>query len=291
MFKDYKDLVVRSYKEKLAAEKLSYNLADPTPAKLRNECLFVYTSRYDKKRDSKTLEAFFEKPDEHGDYHPIIYNFEVSRFRPLAQFLRDPNRETNMRSIELLAWLIDYQPRPFRYAHLVNQNDDPGPNPEPNPPREPEPPKAPVPLPKPVPPALRWKEWIKKHQKETAVVLLLLGLTLFLLLKMPPKKQCMYWSGDRYEAVDCNQQLFGVQSIALDTFKLNHFKKITKPDTMTAYSVGKVWCVQIGDVPDCFTTDGNHPLYPGRELKKLSLPILRKYFGAKLTDSLQDQSN
>lgn len=293
MFKDYKDLVVRSYKEKLAAEKLSYNLADPTPAKLRNECLFVYTSRYDKKRDSKTLEAFFEKPDEHGDYHSIIYNFKVSRFRPLAQFLRDPNREPNAFNIELLAWLIDYQPRPFRYAYQVNQDDDPEPDlpTKPEPPTEPASPAKPVPPKEPRPPALRWKERIKKHQKETAVVLLLLGLTLFLLLKMPPKKQCMYWSGDRYEAVDCNQQLFGVQSIALDTFKLNHFKKITKPDTMTAYSVGKVWYVQIGDVPDCFTTDGNHPLYPGRELKKLSLPILRKYFGAKLTDSLQDQSN
>ncbi|WP_342327682.1 hypothetical protein [Pedobacter sp. FW305-3-2-15-E-R2A2] len=293
MFKDYKDLVVRSYKEKLAAEKLSYNLADPTPAKLRNECLFVYTSRYDKKRDSKTLEAFFEKPDEHGDYHSIIYNFKVSRFRPLAQFLRDPNREPNAFNIELLAWLIDYQPRPFRYAYQVNQDDDPEPDPptEPEPSTEPAPPAKPEHPTKPRPPAPVWKERIKKHQKETAVVLLLLGLTLFLLLKMPPKKQCMYWSGDRYEAVDCNQQLFGVQSIALDTFKLNHFKKITKPDTMTAYSVGKVWCVQIGDVPDCFTTDGNHPLYPGRELKKLSLPILRKYFGAKLTDSLQDQSN
>jgi hypothetical protein len=142
MFKDYKDLVVKSYKEKLIAGKLSYNLADPTPAKLRNECLFVYTSRYDKGRDSKTLEAFFGKPDEHGDYHPIIYNFEVSRFRPLAQFLRDMNREPNTRNIELLAWLIDYQPRPFRYAPPVNQNDNPDPNPDPEIPKEQDPPKA-----------------------------------------------------------------------------------------------------------------------------------------------------
>lgn len=299
MFRDYKELVVKSYKEKLAGRGLSNNLSDPKPAKLRDECLFAYTSRYDKERDSKTLEAFFGKPDENGDYHSVIYNFEVSRFKPLAQFLRDMNREPNTRNIELLAWLIDYQPRPYRYAPPINQNSNPDPNPDPEIPKEQTPPKerdlpkdqdpptGPVPPTKPGSPASIRKEWIKKYQKETALVLLLFGLILFLLMKMLPKEQCMYWSGDHYEAVDCNRQLFGVQSIALDTFKLNHFKRITKPDTMTAYSVGKVWYLKIGLIPDCFTTDGNHPLYPGRELKKLTLPILREYFGTKFPDSIQ----
>ena len=297
MFRDYKELVVKSYKEKLAGLGLSNHLSDPTPAKLRDECLFAYTSRYDKQRDSKTLEAFFGKPDEHGDYHPVIYNFEVSRFKPLVQFLRDMSREPNTRNIELLAWLIDYQPRPFRYTPLVEQDINPDPKPDPEipkeqaPSKEQDPSKAPVPPAKPEPPTLTWNEWIKKHQKETALVLLLLGLTLFLLMKMPPKKQCMYWSGDRYEAVDCNRQLFGAQPIALDTFKLNHFKRITQPDTMTAYSIGKVWYAKIGAVPECFTTDGNHPVHPGKELKKLTLAILREYFGTKLPDSIQDQSN
>jgi len=201
------------------------------------------------------------------------------------------SREPNTRNIELLAWLIDYQPRPFRSTLPLNQDDHPDPNPDPEIPKEQDPSKEPIPPTKPKPPALIWKEWIKKHQKETALVLLLLGLILFLLMKMPPKKQCMYWSGDHYEAVDCNRQLFGAQSIALDTFKLNHFKRITKPDTMTAYSVGKVWYVKIEAVPDCFTTDGNHPLHPGRELKKLTLTVLREHFGTKLPDSIQDQSN
>ena len=299
MFRDYKELVVKSYREKLAAGKLSYNLADPTPAKLRNECLLVYTSRYDKDIDSRTIGAFFGTPDQHGDYASVIYNFKVSLFKPLAQFLQGVKSDTNIGNIELLAWLIDYQPRPYRYAPPINQNSNPDPNPDPEIPKEQTPPKerdlpkdqdpptGPVPPTKPGSPASIRKEWIKKYQKETALVLLLFGFILFLLMKMLPKEQCMYWSGDHYEAVDCNRQLFGVQSIALDTFKLNHFKRITKPDTMTAYSVGRVWCVQIGLIPDCFTTDGNHPLYPGRELKKLTLPILREYFGTKFPDSIQ----
>lgn len=260
MFQDYKDLVVKSYREKLAGRDLSNNLSDPTPAKLRDECLFAYTSRYNKERDGKTLEAFFGKPDENGDYHPIIYNVKVSLFRPLAQYLHDMSRKPNTRNIELLAWLIDYQPRPFRSGSTIGETT----------------------------PAL--KEWIKKHLRESAVVLLLTGVIMFILIKIPPKEQCMYWSGDRYEAIDCDQKPFDVQRIALDTFKLNHFKRITRPDTMTAYSVGRVWYVQIGEIPDCFTADGNHPLHPERELRRLSLTILRKYFGTKLPDSLQDQS-
>ncbi|NQX43098.1 hypothetical protein SAMN05421820_1153 [Pedobacter steynii] len=259
MFKDYKDLVVKSYREKLASRELSNNLSDPTPAKLRDECLLVYTSRYDKERDAKTLEAFFGKPGENDDYYPIIYNVKVSLFKPLAQYLHDTSRKPNTRNIELLAWLINYQPRPFRSGSTI------------------------------VEPIPAWKEWIKKHLRESAAVLLLTGIIVFLLMKIPQKEQCMYWSGDRYKAIDCDQKPFDAQSIALDTFKLNHFKRITRPDTMTAYSVGRVWCVQIGEIPDCFTTDGNHPLHPERELKRLSLTILRKHFGTKLPDSLQDQ--
>lgn len=254
MFKDYKELVIKSYQEKLTGRDLSNNLSDPTPAKLRDECLLVYTSRYDEEKDSKMLEAFFGKPDEHGNYYPVIYNVKVSLFRPLAQFLHDMSRKPNTRNIELLAWLIDYKPiKPVQS------------------------------------PALTWKEWLKKHWKESTLVLLLPGLIVFLMIKIPPEKQCMYWSGDRYEAIDCDKRLSDAQSIALDTFKLHHFKRITMPDTMTTYSVGRVWYVRIGLIPDCFTADGTHPLYPERELKKLSLPILRRYFGTKPTDSLADQ--
>lgn len=49
----------------------------------------------------------------------------------------------------------------------------------------------------------------------------------------------MYWAGDHYEAIDCNKQVSGIQSIALDTMKLYHFKKITSPNTMTTYPLVK----------------------------------------------------
>lgn len=307
MFNDYKDLVVKSYREKLAARDLSNNLADPTPAKLRDQCLLVYTSRYDKQRDSKTLQAFFGQPDEHGNYGPVIKNFEVSRFKPLAQFLRDMNRKPNTLNIELLAWLIDYHTRPYKFDAPAKQYEHPGPvqnqdqeqKPEqeqelppqlqPEVPEAPGSPTGPPPPRTPEAPKLTWKERMNKHQKKTALLLLLLGFIAFILMKLPNDEQCMYWAGDRYKAIDCDKRLFGIQSIAMDTFKLNHFKKITRPDTMTAYSIGRVWCVQIGRTPQCFTTDGNHPLHPERELKKLSLTLLRKYFGAKPADSITAQ--
>lgn len=255
MLGNYKDLVVKSYQEKLASRDLSNNLSDPTPAKLRDECLSVYTSRYNKETDYKILEAFFGKPDEHGNYYWIIYNVNVPLFRPLAQFLRDMSRKPNTRNIELLAWLIDYQP----------DDDEEAPS------------------------TRTWKDRVKKYWKEAALVPVLSGLILFLIIKLPQQEQCMYWSRDRYETVDCNKKIFGRQIIALDTFKLHHFRKITRPDTMTAYSVGRVWYVHIEAKPDCFTSDGVHPLHPERELKRLTLPIIRRYFGTEPTDSINEK--
>lgn len=278
MFQDYKKLVVITYRKKLADGTLSNNLADPSPAKIREECLLVYTSRYKKETDNKTLETFFGHSDERGDYRPIIYNFKVSLFKPLSQFLRDLNRDPNTINIELLAWLIDYQPRPFRFDPLKKTEEEPISR---QPPRS-----GSTEVPGCGIPTITWKEWIKNYRNESIVAFVILGIIIALVINIIPKKQCMYWSGDHYEAIACDQQLFGVQSIALDTMKLNNFRRITKPDTMTTYSVGKVWYVKIGKNPDCFTADGNHPLYPGKDLRRLSLHMLREYFGKKATDSL-----
>lgn len=52
---------------------------------------------------------------------------------------------------------------------------------------------------------------------------------------------CMYWAEDHYQPAPCNQPIENTLVVALDTLKLTHFKRITRPDTITTKSLGKVW--------------------------------------------------
>lgn len=280
MFKEYKELVVKHYQNVVELEDTSVYLKDPTPANLKKECLKVYGSRYHATTDKGILTDFFGPPDKEGDFGRAINSFITPNFRPVQQFIQVPKKDSHRRNIELLAWLTDYKPRPFRFDTFKRPDNAPPSTDTHQPPRTPD--NSVVTIKK------NWKQSIKKYQKECALILTGLGLVTVMLMKVFPGKQCMYWAGDHYEAIECNRQIFGVQGIALDTIKLNHFKKITKPDTMTIYSIGKVWYVKADTrKPECFTSDGTHPLYPLKGLKPLTVGILRKYFGAKVEDSVQ----
>ena len=267
MFEEYKKRILLHCDALRSKGMLSGNISLPTPGKLREECGTVYSSRQLTDSDKQVLRDFFGPSDSTKDFKVTIAGFDIDKFRPLNYYLKDPRIETDAKNIELLAWLTDFQPRPFNKENFsettgcINAF------------------------------IILLKKWIKKYQKESALVLIGLGLVTFLLMKIFSVKQCMYWAGDHYEAIDCNRQIFGVQSIALDTMKLNHFKKITKPDTMTIYSIGKVWYIKgEGPKPECFTADGMHHLYPGRDLKPLTLTILRRYFGVTQQDSIQSNN-
>ncbi|MGN7986139.1 hypothetical protein ACTJKC_02305 [Pedobacter sp. 22226] len=279
MFEEYKELVVNHYRELVGLPDTSVYLKDPTPANLKRECLKVYGSGYRAETDKRILIDFFGDPDEDGHFDDAINAFKTPNFRPVQQFIENPNKDSHRRNIELLAWLTGYQPRPFKFDTFKTKGETP---PPPKPPRPVQPPDIKRVLEK-----SSWKQWLKKYQKESALGLAVLGLTTVLLMKIIPRKQCMYWAGDHYEAVDCNKQIFGSVSIALDTMKLYHFKKITRPDTLTLYSIGKVWYSRIdGPIPECFTADGTHPLHPGKDLRPLTVTILRKYFGKAQQDSI-----
>ncbi|RZJ90604.1 MAG: hypothetical protein EOO20_07635 [Chryseobacterium sp.] len=279
MFEEYKTLIVNHYRELVESPDTSVYLKDPTPANLKQECLKVYGSRYRPGTDKRILIDFFGDPDENGHFDDAINNFKTPNFRPVQQFIEKPSKDSHRRNVELLAWLTDYQPRPFKFDTFKRPGDAPPSSDTHQPPRTPDNIAVLV--------KTNWKQLIKKHQKESALALMVLGIMTFLLMKIFLGKQCMYWAGDHYEAIDCNRQIFGVQSIALDTMKLNHFKKITQPDTMTTYSIGKVWYIKTDNPkPECFTADGTHPFYPGRDLRPLTLTILRNHFGVTQQDSI-----
>lgn len=116
MFTSYTDKVFRTYQKKKEEGTLSLNLIEPTPAKLKQECSIVYSERY-KEKDSKTLRLFFLPKDEFADYGLSIRNTDTDKFKPLSNFLKGKTSETEDKNIELLAWLIDFVPRPYNFKY------------------------------------------------------------------------------------------------------------------------------------------------------------------------------
>jgi len=88
---------------------------------------------------------------------------------------------------------------------------------------------------------------------------------------------CMIWDGDHYQPVYCNDKsLQGVAS-PIDHGLVDHFKKITRPDTLTARSLGRVWYAKYNGRVEFFTSGGYYPLDSNRRLLPMTDHILEKY--------------
>lgn len=90
------------------------------------------------------------------------------------------------------------------------------------------------------------------------------------------KKQCMYWNGEFYVEIFCNELIEGKEIIALNEEK-KLLRKITRPDTLTVENaLGKVWYDKSNNKVEFFTHYGKHP-ENGKALKDVSETILEKY--------------
>ncbi|WP_345954030.1 hypothetical protein [Mucilaginibacter sp. PAMB04168] len=115
MFADYKLQVVQAYQEMKKGNQLSLNLMGSTPARLRAECMAVLNARYERK-DEPTLRLFFGQKEDPNAYMQTIRHFEADKFKPLDNFLKGITSDTDHKNIELLAWLIGFEPRPYRFT-------------------------------------------------------------------------------------------------------------------------------------------------------------------------------
>ncbi|MBN9298439.1 MAG: hypothetical protein J0I41_15650 [Filimonas sp.] len=118
----YKELVFNDYLQKREINVLSLNLTQPTPAKLKDECLRVCNSRYDEK-DVKILEYFlkYSHIKDKDDCLKKIKKCEIARFRPLLHFLNGKINKPDIGTIDLLAWLINFKPRPYEVGRDYNE--------------------------------------------------------------------------------------------------------------------------------------------------------------------------
>lgn len=120
---DYIKLVTEAYKKKRANNELSPLLAQSTPANIRRECANVYQERYQKK-DEPALRAFFGPAEQGRKFLAVIQEFNTDKFKPLDSYLKAAGEKSiNDRNLELLAWLINFQHRPFTFGMEVILSD------------------------------------------------------------------------------------------------------------------------------------------------------------------------
>lgn len=122
MFEDYATAVMKLYEVRKASRELSLNLTHPTPGNLKKECMELF-KKYCDRNDRQMLKSFLERPAQEQLYSQTIRAFDRDKFKPLINFLKKRTK-THEKNIELLAWLIDFKPRPYiRYCKLTENND------------------------------------------------------------------------------------------------------------------------------------------------------------------------
>jgi len=292
---DYKFLVVRDYKRKRAAGSLAGNLVDPTPATLKEECLIVFRERYEKK-DENALRGFFGQM---GDIKSTIISIEQSKttkFIPLERFLKEETKNPGNKIVELVAWLIDFDHRPYKHGERYDLLRDQAEKGDEEHKKLGNTAVASIKNQMPITKSELAQEGsqiiergVPNKKKRNRIIIIgtvisvLIGLVFVWIYTKKDSdpysssvEQCMYWTGYEFLPIACNQKLGDTVIVALDTFRLKYFKRIRRTDTMTKWSIDKLWYRKERDGYEYYTIDGTPPNGKVRYLRPLSNYIFEK---------------
>lgn len=305
MFDVYQELILRFYENKQRENDLSLNMVNPTPAKIKKECELVCHKRFSRK-DGRVLEAFFEEGNDQPAILRAIRRCEADRFKPLIKFLRKETGSTSENNIELLAWLIDFNPRPFEVGRVYNPDEaggkiiDEGTHPHDPELNDPEPempsgksakPQNELYLPE-APALVRVKKKLNFKLIATPVMIAIVVLAGIFIYKekgntlpmgifagspVHNSGHCMYWAGDHYEPTPCTPKRGDTLLVELDSAKLFRLKKIIRPETITKDDIGRVAYIKLDDRIEYYTDTGFHPVYTHKRLKPLTKFMFDKY--------------
>jgi len=286
--REYQDLVLAAFKKKLDDKLLPLELVSPTRKSLKKYSYDVCLQRYDPK-DELLLSSFFGQRDNPGAYANAIDLSKAEKFRTLHNFLNDKTESTDFVNISMLAWLIDFQPRPYHENLRIVENAVMPVQPEsaselpgsleiqPTNDLTPEqvieeikeeetvnevPPTGPKG--DELPPV---KKTFDNRRLIGIAVIIFCGFALWQLL---PGNNCMYWKNDHYVPTDCNLPRRETPFVKLDPARLKELKRLHHVDTLTYNSVGKLWYIRVDGIIEVYTAKGQHPLYPERNLLPLT---------------------
>ncbi|MFT3679783.1 MAG: hypothetical protein QM791_05900 [Ferruginibacter sp.] len=322
LFIDYTNLVLKTYEERRDANRLSRLLMHPTTANIRQECLNVYNERIKRGEiEEDILRAFFGVPPVNRGFDFVIERYPADRFRPLRSFIKRRIRNPALVNVELLAWLLDFTPRPFAYAQkMLGITDDPvnlvidnngevcetemaGDNLQAIKKQfsseqvlntedilrdgQDTIPVAEIAGNSPAKSLIR-----QKNKLKLAAGCLIITVILVIMYIIQPNKKsreltlgskntrCMYWAMDHYEKISCSEEANGRLILPLDEEMRKNLRMITRPDTITEWSIGKIYYIKDSEDSNrikCYTGAGNYPEDLNRTLKVLSRHMFDKY--------------
>lgn len=277
-FEDYTAAIKVQYEEEKSGMYSGF-LLNPTPAQLRNLCLLLFDNGLNK-TDENVFILFFQVKEGHH-LRKCIENFDVEKFKAVKNFITGKNAKTNSNSLNLIAVLVNFQPRPFSKFLHEGQTD----------------------LKKISKENLSEEEYIAQNisykkpldEKNTldvkkpkgrhiAIAVGVVGMIIGgygVKKELFPAKECLQWNIDHYEAVICGGSKIGfagVNPIFDKDESLLNFKKIEVSDTTTFFKNDQpiVWYIKQNGECEYFNSQGLHPI-SGKPLRPISKYIIKKY--------------
>lgn len=277
---DYKKAIKAKYEDTKTGE-FSGFLLNPSPAELRNLCLVLFDKGCNK-LDEEILNRVFDFNDK-STKRKQIEHFESDKLKPISNFLKGKTETTRPINLDLIAVLVDFNPRPYRKFIEGNKEE--------------------------LTEDVATKEIVKKEERVEAednkkevvfeelkkksvskrVTFAVLPLFVFGAAGYGvkniffPNKNCMVWVKNHYEAAEYDKVKDTAEVSPLNQDLLDNFKKISVCDTTTFFKNGNIgkplfWYGRALNKKEYeyFNQPGLHP-ETGKTLKPITKYIIGKY--------------
>ncbi|WP_264553925.1 hypothetical protein [Flavobacterium sp. N2038] len=315
---DYKEAIRNKFRIERSEGKHSHYLSNPSQALLRDLCWEIFTSN-PKSDDLNVYRSFFRTDFTSEENTSEKY---TNKFKKVGGFYRGEKDPANISTVELAAILVDFQPRPFNKfkkelaeedLKLINELRNTNvPEKEASvtevtekketvsfmdsiasfPEAESEPIEIEKIVLKPTQTGIQPIDDIIEEPKaksgKSRFIAIAAGLFLLCIIVYfaSSQKQCMQWSGDHYEKVDCDLKIEGLGTAArieiLDKSLVN-LQKVNVCDTTTFFDkngTAIIWYGKTANGIDFFNSHGRHP-ESSSSLKPVTRHILGKYVFGK----------
>ncbi|MFC0514605.1 hypothetical protein ACFFGT_10350 [Mucilaginibacter angelicae] len=273
---EYKELVLADYDRQMAEHLLPSELLVPTPANIKAEIVKICEQGSTLSAgDEKILRSFVGERENAAAYRIAFQNGKADPFRQVVKLLVDRSVNTNVKYVNLMALLIGFPARPYHPS--LKQIG---------------PPMAgvmtdqPVEGPKTSQPLTEGDAQPGKGNSYKFLWLfasvIIVGMGWYLISKKTViynngKEDCMIWSDDHYEPIECKDPSTAAPHYPIKHELVDHFKRITRPDTLTYQSVRKVWYSNYKGRMEFYTDSGPHPLDTNLRVLPMTLHIFEKY--------------
>lgn len=272
---DYTAAIRRKYDVEKQGRYSSF-LLNPSPAQLRNLCLIVFDQGLSN-ADESTFANFFQT-EQSDSLRKSIERVDVERFKSFKNFLLGKNDKISPPSLEVIAVLLDMNPRPLRNFLTKQVNKGELPSNE----------------------ATGKEETIVVNENEVMestvrrkattgakrliIPILIIGLLFVAYIvkkEFFPSKECIQWNVDHYEEVVCEGNQLGfanINPIFERDEDLLDFKKLKVDSTTVFFKEGQpiVWYAKRNGKCEFFNGPGLHPL-TGKPLMPITEYMVEKY--------------